>query len=236
LIKSTTSCPIGSCDCSPGVAKGDINSVAKKLGVDKIWQKSIKGKGIVIGIVDGGISAKGRATSGELDRIIGGYPISSWGKVAGWSGHGNMTATDALSMAPEAKIYDIRISDSTSSSGAISAALQGFQWAVTQFMENGTPHILSNSWGIYQKSWEASYATNPNHPFTRKVVQAVNLGIIVLFAAGNCGATCPDGRCRSDNGPGKSIWGANGHEKVITVGAVNQNEQLLVTVAQDQQP
>src|SRR6185503_10959744 len=54
-----------------------------------------------------------------------------------------------------------------------------------------------------------------------------NEGIIVLFAAGNCGASCPDGRCGPDNGPGRSIWGANGHPRVITVGAVNQNDRLV---------
>ena len=69
--------------------------------------------------------------------------------------------------------------------------------------------------------------TNPNHPFTRKVVEAIQEGIFVLFAAGNCGATCPDGRCASDTGPGRSIWGANGHPDVITVGAVNRNEQFV---------
>lgn len=31
-----------------------------------------------------------------------------------------------------------------------------------------TPHILSNSWGIYQKSWAQVYAADPNHPLTRK--------------------------------------------------------------------
>jgi len=49
----------------------------------------------------------------------------------------------------------------------------------------------------------------------------------VLFAAGNCGAACPDGRCGADNGPAKDIWGANGHPRVMTVGAVNVNGQYV---------
>jgi len=134
-----------------------------------------------------------------------------------------MTSTDALGMAPQAQIYDIRISDGS----AISSALAGFQWAIDQHRTDGTPHILSNSWGIFQESWDPTYARDPNHPFTLKVVEAINEGILVLFAAGNCGATCPDGRCGPDTGPGRDIWGANGHPWVMTVGAVNRNEEFV---------
>lgn len=216
----TGNCPIPPCDCDHGTAacaKGNMADVRKYLGVDKIWAAGHTGKNIVIGIVDGGITAQGRVAGGTIPNVIGGYPTADWGKIARWGRHGNMTATDALGMAKDSKIYDIRISQGN----AISSALAGFQWAINQHKANGTPHILSNSWGIYQKSWDSSYATNPNHPFTRKVVEAINQGICVLFAAGNCGAGCPSGRCGNDVGPGKSIWGANGHPKVMTVGAAN---------------
>src|SRR5262249_46663498 len=143
-----------------------------------------------------------------------------------WSWHGDMTSTDVLGMAPNAQVYDIRISgpDITST---ISNALAGYNWAINQHRTNGTPQVLTNSWGIFQQNWDPDYATNPNHPFTRKVVEALDEGILVLFAAGNCGATCPDGRCGTDTGPGKSIWGANSHPRVMTVGAVNKNEEFV---------
>jgi hypothetical protein len=41
--------------------------------------------------------------------------------------------------------------------------------------------VLSNSWGIFQKSWDPDYACNPNHPFTRKVVEALDEGILRPF-------------------------------------------------------
>ena len=129
-------------------------------------------------------------------------------------------------MAPNAQIYDIRIA-APDIGATISNAIAGFQWAIDRHKANGTPQILTNSWGIFQDNWDPAYATDPNHPFTRKVVDALNEGIIILFAAGNCGGTCPDGRCGTDNGPGKSIWGANGHPRVMTVGAVNKNEQFV---------
>ncbi|MBD2778788.1 S8 family serine peptidase [Iningainema tapete] len=221
-------CPIGTCDCSPTTPKGAIADVAKYFGVDQIWAAGYKGQGIVVGVVDGGITAEGREVAvGETIRripnVIGG-PAFDWGtKAKAWNEHGNMCATDVLGMAPEAKIYDCRISGGNS----ISNALKVFEWAINQHRTDGTPQILTNSWGIYQKSWDDYYATNPDHPFTRKVVEAINEGILVLFAAGNCGGACPSGRCGGDAGPGKSIWGANGHPLVITVGAVNKDEQFV---------
>ena len=228
ISPASGTCPIPPCDCSPGTPKGTIADVAHYLGADQIWATGIKGDGIVVGIVDGGITALGRTPkpgeTAKIPRVIGGWPTADWGATSiAWGDHGNMTSTDVLGMAPNAQIYDIRISNGD----AISNALAGFDWAINQHKANGTPQILSNSWGIFQKSWDSEYACNPNHPFTRKVLEAINEGIIVLFAAGNCGDTCPDGRCGSDVGSGKSIWGANGHPRVITVGAVNINEQFV---------
>lgn len=220
-------CPIGTCDCDPSTAKGTIADVAAYLHVTDIWAAGIRGNGIVVGVVDGGTLAVGRSTPGKVPRVIGGFPTTDWGQSALWGEHGCMTSTDVLGMAPDAQLYDIRIADAPDVTSLLSTALSGFQWAIDQFHTNGTPHILTNSWGIFQQSWAPDYATDPNHPFTRKVVEALDAGIIVLFAAGNCGDTCPDGRCGPDTGAGRSIWGANGHPRVMTVGAVNKNEQFV---------
>lgn len=227
-MDGTQNCPIGTCDCSPTTAKGTIADVAKYLGADQIWASGFKGEGIVVGIVDGGITAQGRDISPQetvrrVKNVIGG-PASDWGTTAKeWGEHGNMSATDVLGMAPEAKLYDCRIAGGD----AISNALKVFDWAIKQYQTDGTPQILTNSWGIYQASWDEFYANNPEHPFTRKVVEAIELGILVLFAAGNCGGSCPSQRCGTDFGSGKSIWGANGHPLAITVGAVNKEEQFI---------
>ncbi|BAY84111.1 trypsin [Calothrix parasitica NIES-267] len=221
-------CPIGTCDCSPTTAKGTMADVAKYFGADQIWAAGFKGEGVVVGVVDGGITAEGRdigpsETIRRVKNVIGG-PASDWGTTAKeWGEHGNMSATDVLGMAPAAKLYDCRIAGGD----AISNALKVFDWSIKQYQTDGTPQILTNSWGIYQESWDEFYANNPEHPFTRKVVEAIDLGILVLFAAGNCGGSCPSQRCGTDFGSGKSIWGANGHPLVMTVGAVNKEEQFI---------
>jgi serine protease AprX len=203
-------------DCDSNVAKGNLSSVASFVGADLLWTEGFRGDGIIIGIVDGGVT---------LRKVIGGWP-SNWGTLAEWGGHGNMTATDALGMAPEARIYDIRIS-AGDTQALISNAIMGYRWAIDQYRINKTPQILSNSWGIFQKSWAPDYAINPDHPFTRLVEEAIDVGILVCFSAGNCGEDCPDVRCGDDVGPGKSIWGANGHHDVITVGAVNIHDEWI---------
>lgn len=226
-------CPIAPCDCSPGTPRGTMADVATYLGVSELWTAGFRGAGMVVGVVDGGITAQGRPvkpgeTTRRIPRVIGGWPVADWGtEASAWNEHGNMTSTDVLGMAPEAQIYDLRISGGAGIPATISRALQAFQWAIDQHRANGTPQVLSNSWGIFQESWDNTYARNPNHPFTRKVLEALDEGIIVLFAAGNCGGTCPDNRCGPDNGPGRSIWGANSHTRVMTVGAVNKNEEFV---------
>jgi hypothetical protein len=140
-----------------------------------------------------------------------------------------MCAFDAIGMAPEAKIYDIAILKTVSwgMSGLLSDAISAYHWALTMYKENKTPQILSNSWGMYEKAWAEDYAANPNHPFSRKVVEVIDAGIVVIFLVGNCGSQCPSSKCGLDMGSGNSIWGANGHPRVITIGAANILEEWI---------
>lgn len=214
-LMTTSPCP--PTDCDPRTAKGTIADVAGFLSCPSLWTRGIRGAGVVIGICDTGVDKN------PIPQVIGGWsPNSAYPPGTDPGGHGTMCATDALGMCPEAKIFDIGVLKSTGDmTGFLSDALAGFNWAVTQYKANKTPQILSNSWGMFQENWAPDYVRNANHLFTRKVVEAIDLGIIVTFAAGNCGQVCPDGRCGSDTGPGRSIWGANGHPRVITVGAAN---------------
>jgi subtilisin family serine protease len=200
------------------------------LGAEQVWQEGIDGDGVVIGIVDGGILTEARMDPdlpGLVPRVMDGWPKANWGTIAGWRGHGNMLAIDALGMAPRASLYDIRIVDPSQNCARISDAIAGIHWAIEKYRATGTPQILCCGWGIYQHAHDPTYATDANHPLTRKIVEAMDEGILMLFAAGNGGQSCPATGCGGDVGPGKSIWGANGHPRVMTVGAVNIDEQLV---------
>src|SRR5262249_19240001 len=98
-------CPIPPCDCSAStLAQGTLGEVARYLGGDQIWASGHRGAGVVIGLVDCGICALGRAVvPGEtalIPNVVGGFPEDSWGttsrKSTLWFDHGNMVAVDVL--------------------------------------------------------------------------------------------------------------------------------------------
>jgi len=216
-------------DCTPQVPTGSASDVARALGADRVWQASgYRGDRAVIGIVDGGID-------GARFPVIGGWspdPGSPPGSArVAWEGHGNMCAFDAAIACPLARFHDYSIGKTAPGAGIgglLSSALQSFHRALAQHAADGTPHVLSNSWGLYQEAWDpfppgdpSNYTRNPDHPFTRKLIELLDAGILVAFAAGNCGGRCADARCGADQGPGRGIWGAGGHARSICVGAVN---------------
>ena len=224
LVPQTMSTPCPPTDCQSSVAKGTIADVIKYLCCDRLWEKGIRGAEIVIGICGTGVDKS------KIPAVIGGWtPNPAYPPGTDPSNHGTMCATDALAVCPDAKIYDIGIEKTRAPdwSGFLSDAIAGYQWILEQYRRNGTPQILADTSYLVQKAWAPDYAENPNHPFTRKVAEVIDSGITVVFRGGNCGEVCPEGRCGSDVGPGKSIWGANGHPKVITVGAANIQEQWI---------
>lgn len=123
-----------------------------------------------------------------------------------------MTSTDTLGIAPNAKLFDIRIFEKERiEESFLDVVIEAYDWAIQQLRRNGTPQILSNSWGG-QAQFQRSLITQT--------------GILVLFSAGNCGDPCGSRNpnyCRT-NGPGKSINGINGHPLVMTVSAANIND------------
>lgn len=214
-------------DCAPHRARGSALEVAGALGASRLWELGVEGRGVVIGVVDGGI---------DRDRypVIDGWspdPGAPPGFASAWNKHGNMCAFDCLVAAPKAGIYDLGIGKTQGPAQALlSSALQAFQWALDRYRVDGTPQVLSNSWGLYQQAWDpfppgtaGNYTHDPMHPVTRKALELVDAGMLLVFAAGNCGELCggTSGRCGRDVGPGRSIRGLNGHPRMICVGAVN---------------
>ena len=90
--------------------------------------------------------------------------------------------------------------------------------------------VVTNSWGMFNPGWDfppghpGNYSDNPAHPFNIIVSSLEAAGADVLFATGNCGRDCPDGRCAF---PARPICGANSHPKVLSIGGVDVQQNRV---------
>jgi hypothetical protein len=236
--------PFLTCGGSPPV--GDAGLVAKKLRVATLGAGGLDGAGVAIAIMDTGLNLV------HLSTQLGGVPrfdaSNSWtppgsttapGKHA--VDHGTMCAFDALIAAPKATLLDYPILAGSAPGGSIAAstlsvALLGFAqllagWGVA-FAPGGAARygalVVSNSWGVYHPSWDfppghrGRYCDNPQHPFNVIVGTLAAAGADILFAAGNCGADCPDGRCRGRTS--EAIMGANALGDVLTLAGCDTDD------------
>ena len=236
MVRSGVSAAPARVDCgTTGKTHDTAADVARDLGVTQIRAAGFTGRGIVVGVVDGGITAYGRPTqvgaallipqAPAVGEVIAGWPMADWGTTAeGWGQHGNMIAFDVQAMAPEAELWDIRIWEPRATFGAyVFHALQGYRAAIDHYRIHGVPQILVNSWGLYDSANGPDYAFDPKSSMALIVEEALAAGILILFAAGNCGDGCQftsGTLCGIGNrGPGASILGPNGHPGVMTVGA-----------------
>src|SRR5256886_10440530 len=147
-----------------------------------------------------------------------------------------MVAYDVRIAAPDARILDYALLRSRAGTWAafLSDAIAAFADLVERV--NGAPvrWVVNNSWGLFDRASDApvgspeNYSVNPDHPFNQITGALVAAGADVFFAAGNCGADCPDGRCGTgDTGPGASIHAATSHPDVFTVAAVTVTDRRL---------
>lgn len=204
---------------------------------------NLRGQAVNLVVMDQGISLPRLRQALPGLHYAGGFPLrlpdGEWhlpGE-ASVTGHGTMVARNALALAPEARVWDFpmipkRITDVRRYMCWAAAATFWLAAVIRLYRELGNapglpvrPWVLANAWGIPDRRFEnprGSYTTNPDHPFNRRVARLNDdLDVDQVYAAGNCGQFCPVARCGpNDRGPGRSIWGANSHPKVLTVGAV----------------
>jgi serine protease AprX len=210
-------------DCRPFAPGATIEEIQDELGVKAIWAEGQKGGGIVIGILDKGIDGSVYPVSGGFE----GAGVAEPGS-ASIKSHGSMCAADCLIAAPDATFYDLPFLGNPDSGGALTM----FQAVLDRRRLDGTPHLTNNSYGFTEVPPQAlapkSEIWDPQHPVHRKIREVVASGAPAFFAAGNCGADCPDGRCDSSSiGPGISIHGPNSLEEVITIAAVNKERRRI---------
>lgn len=214
----------GGVDCQPFRPAATVAVIRQLLGVHGVWSDGYRGQNVIVGIIDEGVD-------GDTYPVVGGFARPNAGLrpgAASVSSHGSMCAADILVAAPAARLYDYPFLGVPRSGGA----LQMFQAVLDQRLMDGTPHLTNNSYGIIgvpDKARSPDHEVhNIKHPIHRKVREVIAAGVATFFAAGNCGANCPSGRCYSSGiGPGKSIHSSNSLEEVITVAAVNSRHERV---------
>lgn len=234
--------PVLTCGDSPAV--GDAAKVAELLRVSELLAEGYDGSGVAVAIVDTGINTAHLET--VLGREVTLDRERSWapeGMEAGPGGfpvdHGTMCAFDSLIAAPRATLLDAPVlnlsapmpdgldEDWSPIDGLLSTAVAAFahlRTVLDAMPPESRALVVSNSWGSFSPDWDfppghpGNYSDNPAHPFNLIVGSLEQAGADILFAAGNCGRECPDGRC---DYPDRPIGGANSHDRVLSVGGVD---------------
>lgn len=230
--------------CPGSPALGTDADVDRLLCGPQMRGAGMDGSGVLLAIVDTGINLAHLQAHGRPIQIDA---ARSWVPVAGMIpgqapvNHGTMCAFDAAICAPRATFLDIQVlrsqaSGPTPMSGVLSDAVRAYAHLLAVLQAPRRPGdlrslVVSNSWGMFHPSWDfpvgnpGNYSDNPNHPFNRIVAVLERAGADILFAAGNCGRDCPDGRCGGVTA--NAMYGANSHPSVISVAGVDVTRQRV---------
>ncbi|MFC9436455.1 S8 family serine peptidase [Nocardia sp. NPDC057030] len=223
--------------CGDTPAVGNWHDVETLLRHGDLAAAGLDGTSVALAIVDTGINAakvkQVRGGSVTIDKARSWNPAGVTGTAGEFPvDHGSMCAFDALIAAPKASLLDLPVLQSrrqggTVMEGLLSDALAGYAHLRTVLTDQPAASralVISNSWGSFSPSWDfpvgapGNYSDNPSHPFNVIVGSLEAAGADILFAAGNCGRDCPDGRCAY---PNKPIGGANSHPSVLSIGGVD---------------
>lgn len=215
--------------------------VERLLCVPKMKSKGMDGSGVTIAIVDTGVNMAYLNAHGKTPNFNAGWSWkpSSSAVVPGSApvGHGTMCAFDVCIAAPKCTLLDIALLSTNATgptimSGFLSDAVKAYEHLINYIGrrrrpgENGSL-VVNNSWGMFHPSWDfpvgnpGNFSHNPNHPFNLITKKLALKGADIIFAAGNCGPECPDGRCQNVTNAG--IYGANSSRYVTCVTGVATN-------------
>lgn len=181
-----------------------------QINTQNAWKQGLLGDGVTIAILDSGIDASHPAFQ---NRIVNAHNFSGSSTVSDLLGHGTHVAAiaagfgDANGVAPRAFLLNAKVLNDQGS-GTFSSVIDGINWAIEQNAD-----IINLSLGA------ASHETDS--PLNRAVRDAMNAGVVVVVAAGNCGTICPSSSCNGFAGvtlPGNTL-------DALTVGAVNAQNQ-----------
>ena len=221
---------------------GNATKVAQLLDVAALTNAGMTGQGVHLAIVDTGMNVAYLRSKGQPAKLGAGKHWTPAG-VPTRPGrhavdHGTMCAYDAGICAPKATYLDHAVllsqrSGPTVMAGLLSDAVRSY--AKLRRVLDGLPAnrkalVVSNSWGMFDPGWDfpvghpGNYSDNPRHPFNVIVASLESAGADILFAAGNCGRECEDGRCNFRRRP---ICGANSHGRVLSVAGIDTRRKRV---------
>lgn len=218
-------CPLPYCGAPP---VGTTRGVQTGLSVSALRTAGLNGNGVRVAVVDTGID-------GQLVPVSGGWTLDPADRPGQFArDHGSMVAFDVTIAAPRAQILDYAALSRVGLATLLSNVLAAHTELLALIQQTPGPLVINNSWAVYRRGADepigspGNYSANMNHPFNQILSTLVGAGADILFAAGNCGAECPDGRCGvTDIGPGASIHGGNSHPDILSIAAVTTRHERL---------
>ena len=237
--------PVAVCPSGPVGTDADV---ANLLRVGELSQRGMNGAGVRVVIVDTGVNLPHLNSHGKTPNFDAQL---SWGPVGNQPlgkmpvDHGTMCAFDVCIAAPSCTIVDHAVLTSQTPGGSVmdgllSDAVASYGVLLSYMSKAPQPFagdvkprtlVVNNSWGMFHPSWDfpvgdpQNYSDNPDHPFNMIVASLEAAGADILFAAGNCGAQCPDGRCQGLTNAG--IFGANSSDAVTSVAGVVRTKERI---------
>ena len=226
----------------PNTPVGNHRDVENLLRFPQLQAQGMDGSNIMVAIVDSGVNLAHLRSKGKTPQFDA---SKSWTPVSGFTpgnmpvDHGTMCAFDACIAAPNSTLLDYALLLSRAEGGSVmdgflSDAVKAYSNLLQILLTAPEPKpalVVNNSWGMFHPSWDfpvgdpGNYSDNPNHPFNIIVESLEDAGADILFAAGNCGAECPDGRCQGVTN--RPIYGANSHPSVLSIAGVTVKKERL---------